>query len=231
MLQLQQKRNIIKLVNKGCDKMKKITVFDGIDKKEVNKLITLFGARKLTYKKDTTILTNLNNINLIGILLEGNANIVRYEANGNRNITEKLNKDDLFGEIFTSDRSNEISVIATSYCEVLFLDYNKLITSEKQISIYQNQLVDNILQLLSLKIVYMNERIEVLTQRTIRDKLLTYFNISIRDKVTKSFVLPFSFTDLADYLSVDRSAMTREIKHLKDEGFIIIDNKKITLLY
>ncbi len=211
--------------------MKKITIFDGIDKTEIDKLINIFGTRKMTFNKDATIITNINNINLIGILLEGSANIVRYEANGNRNITEKLNKDDLFGEIFTSDRSNEISVIATSYCEVLFIDYNKLITSDKKSSLYQNKLVDNILQLLSLKIIYMNERIEVLTQRTIRDKLLTYFNISVRNKISKSFILPFSFTDLADYLSVDRSAMTREIKNLKDEGFITVNNKKITLLY
>ena len=211
--------------------MKKITVFDGIEKNEIDKLINFFGTRKMSFKKDATIVTNINNINLIGILLEGSANIVRYGANGSRNITEKLNKDDLFGEIFTSDRSNEISVIATAYCEVLFIDYNKLITNEKKISIYQNQLVDNILQLLSLKIIYMNERIEVLTQRTIRDKLLKYFEIATRDKSKKSFNLSFSFTDLADFLSVDRSAMTREIKNLKDEGFIVVNNKKITLLY
>lgn len=211
--------------------MKKITVFDGIDKNEINKLINIFCTRKMCFNKDATIATNIKNINLIGILLEGSANVIRYEEKGNRNIIEKLNKDDLFGEIFTSDRSNEISVIATSYCEVLFIDYNKIITSDKKNSLYQNKLVDNILQLLSLKIIYMNERIEVLTQRTIREKLLTYFNISVRDKSSKAFILPFSFTDLADYLSVDRSAMTREIKNLKNEGFIAINNKKITLLY
>ncbi|MBE6153883.1 MAG: Crp/Fnr family transcriptional regulator [Firmicutes bacterium] len=211
--------------------MKKITVFDGIDKNDIDKIINVFEARKMTFKKEATIATNIHNINLIGILLEGSANIVRYEVNGNRNITEKLNQNDLFGEIFTSDSSNEISVIATSFCEVLFIDYDKLVSNEKKSSIYQNKLMDNILQLLSLKIVYMNERIEVLTQRTTRDKLLTYFNISTRNKSSKTFTLPFSFTDLADFLSVDRSAMTREIKHLKTEGFIIINNKTITLLY
>ena len=77
----------------------------------------------------------------------------------------------------------------------------------------------------------MNERIEVLTKRSIRDKLLNYFEISLRDKVSKTFTIPFSFTDLADYLSIDRSAMTREIKHLKDEGFISINGKRITLMY
>jgi len=228
---LQHKWNIIKLINERNDIVKKITIFDGIEKNEIDKIINIFGARKISFNKDSTIVTNINNINIIGILLEGSANVVRYEANGNRNITEKLNKDDLFGEIFTSDRSNEISIIATSYCEVLFIDYNRLIVNDKKTSFYQSKLVDNMLQLLSLKIVYMNERIEVLTQRTIRDKLLTYFDISIRNKASKTLTLPFSFTDLADFLSVDRSAMTREIKKLKDEGFILVNNKRITLLY
>lgn len=210
--------------------MKKITIFNGIEESEISKLIKIYGFRKMSFNKDATIVTNINNINLIGIILEGSANVVRYEYRGNRNITEKLNKDDLFGEIFTSDRSNEISVIATSYCEVLFIDYNKLIV-DNTYSKYQNKLVDNILQLLALKIKHMNERIEVLSKRSIREKLQTYFNICARNKPIKTFKLHFSFTDLADFLSVDRSAMTREIKKLKDEGFISINNKTITLLY
>ncbi len=210
--------------------MEKITVFDGIEQKEIDNLIKRFDAKKISFNKEATIAININNINLIGIILEGSANVIRYEYSGNRSIVEKLNKNDLFGEVFTSDRSNDTSVIATSPCEVLFIDYNKLIVDNK-FSEYQNKLVDNILKLLALKIVSMNERIEVLTKRSIRDKLLNYFEISLRDKVSKTFTIPFSFTDLADYLSIDRSAMTREIKHLKDEGFISINGKRITLMY
>lgn len=210
--------------------MKKITIFDGIEKSDIDKLIKDFDARKMHFNKESIIVTNVNNINLIGIILEGSATIVGYERNGNRNIIEKLNKDDLFGEVFTSDTSNELSVIATSYCEVLFIDYNKLILNSNRHSTYQSKLVDNILQLLALKIVYMNDRIKVLTKRTIREKLLTYFNISTRDRANKTFTIPFSFTDLADYLAIDRSAMSREIKNLKDDGIIIVNGKKITLL-
>lgn len=210
--------------------MKKITIFDEIDINDIERLIVDFDAKRITFNKDTTIVTNVNNINLIGVILNGTANFVRYEYNGNRNIIEKLNKDDLFGEIFTSDRSDELSVIATSYCEVLFIDYDKLINSKLTAS-YQSKLVDNILQLLAMKIVYMNDRIEILSKRSIRDKLLTFFDISVRDKVGKTFTLPFSFTDLSDYLAIDRSAMTREIRNLKDEGFINVNGKVITLLY
>ena len=81
------------------------------------------------------------------------------------------------------------------------------------------------------KIVSLNLRIELLSKRTIREKLLGYFNsISTRNH-SKTFKLPISLTDLADYLSVDRSAMMRELKLLKEEGFIEKNGNKITLLY
>ena len=80
------------------------------------------------------------------------------------------------------------------------------------------------------QVVSLNTRIELLTKKNIRDKLLSYFNILSNKKLSKTFVLPYSLTDLADYLSVDRSAMMRELSHLKEEGFIIKKGKKITLL-
>ena len=76
-----------------------------------------------------------------------------------------------------------------------------------------------------------NNRIEILTKKTIRNKLLEYFKIISSKNKSKNIYLPFTFTDLADYLAIDRSAMTRELKNLKDEGFIEIKNKRITLLY
>ena len=76
-----------------------------------------------------------------------------------------------------------------------------------------------------------NERIEILTKKTIRDKLLEYFNIYRKKHASKIIYLPFSFTDLADFLAVDRSAMTRELKNLKEEGFIETKGRRITLLY
>ena len=76
-----------------------------------------------------------------------------------------------------------------------------------------------------------NNRIEILTKKTIRNRLLEYFKIVSLKNKSKNIYLPFTFTDLADYLAIDRSAMTRELKNLKEEGFIEIKNKRITLLY
>ncbi len=92
-----------------------------------------------------------------------------------------------------------------------------------------NMLIDNVFTLLYQKIVDLNERLEVLSKRSTRDKLLTYLNLVSKKKGRKSFYLPLTYTELADYLSVDRSAMMREIKNLKDEGFIYSNGKKLTI--
>ena len=85
---------------------------------------------------------------------------------------------------------------------------------------FHKELEKNLPILIMNNTIKLNTRIELLTKKNIRDKLLTYFNLLSTRKLSKTFSLPFSLTDLADYLSVDRSAMMRELSHLKEEGFI-----------
>ena len=95
---------------------------------------------------------------------------------------------------------------------------------------FHKELEDKINLLIMNNTVKLNMRIELLTKKNIRDKLLSYFNIISSKNFSKTFTLPFSLTDLADYLSIDRSAMMRELSHLKEEGFIEKKGNKITLL-
>ena len=204
------------------------SIFEGIEEEDIKKILKCFDAKTRTFKKDRTIVTNIINIKMIGIILEGTANVERYDDNGKRSIIEKVEKNSVFGEVF-SRLGSDISVIATSDCEVLFIEYEHLIKRCKKGCIYHSILTNNVLQLLSKKIVDLNKRLEILSKRTIRDKLLSYFELLANNNPKRSFNLPFTYTDLADYLSIDRSAMMREIKNLKEEGFIETNGKKITL--
>ena len=205
------------------------SIFEGISEADIEKMLKCFEARKLTFKKDRTIVTNIINVKLIGIILSGTANMERYDYNGNRSIIEKLSPNSVFGEVF-SRLGSDISVIATSDCEVLFIEYEHIIKKCKKGCLYHNILTNNMLKLLSQKIVELNERVEILSKRSIRDKLLSYFELLASSNPKRSFLLPFTYTDLADYLSVDRSAMMREIKNLKEDGFIQKNGKKITII-
>ena len=210
--------------------MTNIKAFEGIQEENVKKMLNCFQAITLHYKKDTTILSNVTNSTQMGVILNGTAIIVRYNYDGSRNIIENLKEGDPFGS-FSASSQEELYVITTSDADVVMFDYFHLVNRCKKNCEYHNQFVDNMLQILSNKLQINNERIEILTKKTIREKLLAYFNIESKRQISKVLTIPFTLTDLADYLSIDRSAMMREIKNLKEEGLISSKNKKIYLNY
>ena len=118
----------------------------------------------------------------------------------------------------------EISIVATNDCKVVLFEYDVLISKVKN-----RTLLCNLYERYNNEILKLNTRIEILSKRTIREKLLTYFFVLTKNKPKVSFVLPYTYTELADYLCVDRSAMMREIKKMKDVGIIETNGKKIKL--
>ena len=96
---------------------------------------------------------------------------------------------------------------------------------------FHEELNSRLSDIILSQVIELNTRIELLTKRNTRDKLLSYFDILSSNRLNKIITIPFSYTDLADYLSVDRSAMTRELSHLIEDGFIKKVGNKITLMY
>lgn len=190
------------------------------------------NVQKKSFKKNQIITTYIQKRNQICILLEGEADLVRYDLNGGKSIIEHFTKNDLFGEVFyIVTTNNELLIEAKKDCEVLFFIYDNIHKKCKNNCKFHQTLSEHFLELVLDKVSNLNTRIEVLTKRTIREKLLGYFSILSTRNLSKTFSMPFSLTDLADFLSVDRSAMMREIKNLKEEGFIEKNGNKITLLY
>lgn len=189
-------------------------------------------VQKKTFGKNEVITSYIQKRNQFCILISGNADLVRYDPNGNRTIIEHFTNNDIFGEVFYNvTTNNELLVEAKSKCEVLTYVYQDIHHKCKQNCKFHQKLTEYLPELILDKITNLNMRVELLTKRSTRDKLLGYFNLLSRRNLSKSFKLPFSLTDLADYLSVDRSAMMRELKLLKEENFIRKNGKVITLIY
>ena len=205
-------------------------LFKKISEKDQNKLLKLLETSVLNYKKDTTILSLVKE-NIIGIILYGNAQIIRTDYNGNRTIIEKLEEESVFGTAISSLSTDECMIVTKEDTKILVIDYDLIISSGNNNFPYYNQFIKNLLEITTNIIYEKNDRIEILTKKSIRDKLLEYFNIYSKRHGTKIIYIPFSYTDLADYLAVDRSAMSREISYLKEEGFIEKKGRRITLLY
>lgn len=188
--------------------------------------------QKKVFSKNEVVTTYIKNRNQLCILIDGNADLVRYDLNGNRTIVEHFSKNSLFGEVFyTITTNNELLVEAKSNCTVLFYIYDDVFHKCRNNCKFHQTLSENLPQLILNKVTDLNMRIELLTKRSTRDKLLGYFSLLSTRTLSTSFELPFSLTDLADYLSVDRSAMMRELKLLKEDGFIKKIGNRIILLY
>ena len=189
-------------------------------------------VQKKTFAKNEVITSYIEKRNQFCILIEGNADLVRYDLNGNRTIVEHFSKNDVFGEVFYMvTTNNELLVEAREKCEVLFYIYDDIHTKCKNSCKFHQVLSEDLPELILSKVTNLNMRIELLTKRSIRDKLLGYFTMLSTRNLSKTFLLPFSLTDLADFLSIDRSAMMRELKLLREDGFIEKNGNRITLLY
>jgi len=184
------------------------------------------------FDKNEIITTYIVNRNMIFIVLDGSADLLRYDFNGNQTIVEKFNKYDVFGEIFYRiNINNELFVKAREKSKILAFNYDIFEKKCKKNCKFHEELLIGLPNLVLTKVSDLNLRIELLSQKTIRDKILSYFRILSENSFSKTFTLPFSLTDLADYLSIDRSAMMREIKTLKEDGIIKkLDKNKFTLL-
>lgn len=189
-------------------------------------------VQKKTFSKNEVITTYITKRNQFCILKNGNADLVRYDLNGNKTIVEHISKNDIFGEVFyTITTNNELLVEAKSKCEVLIYTYDDIHHKCRSNCKFHQTLSENLPELILSKVNNLNMRIELLAKRSTRDKLLGYFTFLSSRNLSKTFEMPFSMTDLADYLSVDRSAMMRELKYLKEEGIVKKNRNKITLLY
>ena len=184
------------------------------------------------FDKNEIITTYIVNRNMMFVVLEGSADLLRYDFNGNQTIVEKFNKYDFFGEIFYRiNINNELFVKAREKSKILMFNYDIFERKCKKNCKFHEELLIGLPNLVLSKVSDLNLRIELLSQKTIRDKILSYFRILSQNSFSKTFTLPFSLTDLADYLSVDRSAMMREIKSLKEDGIIKkMDKNRFTLL-
>lgn len=204
--------------------------FENISPKNREKLMRSLEANIHTFKSGMNILSNANNENLLGIIIYGYIQIIKTDYNGNITIIEKLEDNSIFGNMISNISNNEYQVITKEETKVILLDYDRILNNLKQNSAYY-QFIQNLLKIISNKIHEKNERIEVLTEKTIRNKLLKYFDVIKPNTYSKIIYLPFTYTELAEYLSVDRSALMRELKNLRDEGIIETKDKKIYLKY
>lgn len=207
-------------------------LFCGIASDDCIRMLDCFNVETKKYRPGSCIADFSKQNDKVGILLSGRAVTVKYDINGVRTIIENIEEQGVFGKLFTFSGSNRdtVHVISETECKVLFIRYSELTKRCRNACECHSAVIRNMLMLMSEKAVSLAERIEVLSQRTIEDKLISCLQI-IEDKtpIGKTPEIPFSTTALSDYLCVNRSALQREITKLKNQGVLTISKRKFRL--
>jgi len=219
-------------LNPNIKILKMSSLFQGVEENDLEAMLNCLGATERKYKKNDVILLAGTKVTSVGIVAEGNAQITRDDAEGNRAILSELEKADLFAEAYVAAGAVEvpITVIATSDCRVVWIPFSKIVGTCSTACGFHRTLVQNMMRVIAMKSIWMNEKMRILSCKTTKEKLMTYLS-DYSERVGKNkFKIPFSRSELADFLSVDRSAMSRELSRLRDEGYLKYHKNEFELL-
>ena len=208
-------------------------LFQDISYEEYRSLLTCFQAVQKSFRSDDLIYDFSSPKNdAVGIVERGCAALIRIDEEGVATVMEELGPGGVFGRTlaFAGSSGDSLQVVCRSSCDVLFIDYPQILKRCEHACNRHSVLVQNMLRLMSDKAQALSQRVDVLSRRSIREKLLCYFRQLSEQAGSNTFTLPFSLSTLADYIATDRSAMMRELKRLREEGTIRSDGRQFTLL-
>ncbi len=205
-------------------------LFEGVIFKDFEKLYPCLSPIRKKFKKSEIILNAGDKANYVYIILSGSVKIVKSDIDGKDNVLTELSVSDIFGEVFACANilHSHVTVVSLQESEVLFLNYKKIITSCQSACSYHSKLISNMLKLVAKKNIMLHQKIELISKRTTRERLLLYFDIHRRNQ--KKFTIPHSRENLAAYLCVDRSAMSNEFSKMQKEGIIKYDKNQFEIL-
>lgn len=211
--------------------MEPFSVFSGISEEERDRMRACFHAQELAFCAGACMMELAVSGGRVGILLSGSAELSSADADGYNSILEYIEPGDLFGAPFTPPVPGmDHRVTAVTAARAMFFDYAHLIRQCPNACAHHSRLVGNVLELTAKKAQSLSEHVNVLSRRTIRQKLIAHFALCRARSGGGAFVLPMTLTALADYLSVDRSAMMRELKRMKEEGLLAFRGREVELL-
>ncbi len=211
--------------------IKKTKLFEGTQDDELKHLLGCLKATVKSYKKDEFIYRIGDKINAIGLVLDGVVHVINEDYWGNRTILSEFKKGNYFAESYASSPSSvsKVSVITIQASDILFLDMNSLLQTCGNQCIYHNRLIKNLVGVLAKKNILLTAKIEYISKRTTRDKVLTYLSDKSKEFLSSNFEIPFNRQQMADYLCVDRSALSNELSKLQKEGIISYNKQHFEL--
>jgi len=209
-----------------------VALFEGISAEEVTTLLSCLSFREATFVRGESIIREGDPVGSFGIILSGFVQIVRNDYSGQRMILSGFGTGSVFAESFACAEiaRSPVSVVAAEDCSILFLPYRKMLGTCRSACLFHQRLIENLMRLIARKNLMLSSRMEIAGKRTIREKVLAYLGQERARAGSPSFDVPYSRSELADYLCVDRSALSRELGRMRDEGLVEYSRGRFTIL-
>ena len=208
-------------------------LFYGLTSEELGSMLHCLGAKIVDTQKGDPVFLEGDPAGFVGIVLEGSVQVVQEDYFGSRSVIHHSGPGDVFAEAFsfTNLDTMPVSGYAVKNSRCMILSCRRMMTVCSNACTFHNRLVKNLLTLVSRKNLMLNEKIRFMSQRTTREKLLAYLSDQAKKTGSAEFTIPYDRQALADYLSVERSAMSAEISKLKRDGILEVKGSHFRLIH
>lgn len=209
-------------MKKYLEILKKTALFSGVGEEDILSMLSCFQATAKDYKKGEYIFSQGEKIENLAIVAKGCVHIQKDDYWGNRTIINVVSEGEMFGESYASQNSGPFlnNAVAAEDSTVLFFNIKKLLGVCSAACRFHSVTVQNLFFAVSEKNRLLAQKLTVISQRSTREKLISYLSQQAKQQNSGQFFIPFNRQQLADYLSVDRSAMSNELCKMRDEGLL-----------
>lgn len=214
------------------EQLKSFSLFEGMVQENIQSVLHCIGYTVRTYNKGEFISLTSEQVKWVGIPLTGSVQVLKEDLWGDRVILASISQGQVFGETFACSRDtvSTVSFLSAETSQILFLPFHQLLTSCGRSCAFHHRLIENMVTLIAEKNFQLMEKIEIISKKSLRAKILTYLGQEARQNGSLRFEAPFGRVALAEYLGADRSALTRELHSMKADGLIEFHKNTFTLL-
>ena len=207
-------------------------LFDGISQSDRATMLGCIGYHVAAFQKGEIVAFEDENIKHIGIVLSGAVDMIKEDLWGNRTMLVRMREDELFGETFAcgEDNISVVTFLVSEDAEILFLPFNRVMHSCTMACVFHHRLIENMVHIIANKNRDLMRKVEVISKKTLREKILAYLSIHAQMQNSRYFEIPLGRVEWAEYLCADRSALTRELAKMKADGLIDYDKNCFKIL-
>ena len=212
--------------------IRNIELFSGIKDQDLSALMTCIGGQVRTYAKGQFISLEADEVKWVHVVLSGRVHMIKEDLWGNETLFSVINENQLFGETFagSGDPVSSVAFLSAKETRLLSIPFYRIMHTCTTACLFHHRIIENMVSLIAEKNKALMEKLEIVSQKTLRRKILSYLSFQSRKHGSDEFTIPLGRLELANYLCVDRSALTRELTYMKDEGIIDFTKNTFKLL-